>query len=334
MALHKIVRDGNRLEVVRPTGFVAEQWRERQHLQPLLRDNPGSIDPGLFIVSEEFSSWEDSSRSIDLLGLDKEGNLVVIELKRIEEGGHMELQSIRYAAMVSAMDFEGVVRAHEAFLDKQGKESSTARSELMSFLGLGESSDAVISSTPRIVLVAPSFSREITTTVLWLNDQGLNIRCVEANLYNIDGALYLDISQVIPLPSASDYQVRIREKTAKVQREASAKRRERTIEILTTNGVLEVGTRLYLIEVPRAGLEIDDEKARHATFEGKSPKPVRWDYDGELYSLSGLCKAMCEKFGGELGSGAFPGPDFWAVEGDTTSLSKRALELATREPAE
>jgi hypothetical protein len=47
------------------------------------------------------SDWEDSSRSIDLLCIDKQANLVVIELKRTEDGGHMELQAIRYAAMVS-----------------------------------------------------------------------------------------------------------------------------------------------------------------------------------------------------------------------------------------
>jgi len=31
---------------------------------------------------------------------------VVIELKRTNDGGHMELQAIRYASMVSAMTFE------------------------------------------------------------------------------------------------------------------------------------------------------------------------------------------------------------------------------------
>jgi len=31
---------------------------------------------------------------------------VAIELKRTEDGGHMELQSTRYAAMVSTMTFD------------------------------------------------------------------------------------------------------------------------------------------------------------------------------------------------------------------------------------
>lgn len=106
MPLHRVEKDHNKLQIIQPSSFTNEQWRERQHLQPLLRDNPESIDLELFIVSEEFSDWEGSSRRVDLLGLDKEGNLIVIELKRVEEGGHMELQSIRYAAMISAMDLK------------------------------------------------------------------------------------------------------------------------------------------------------------------------------------------------------------------------------------
>ena len=61
------------------------------------------------MIAEEFGQWEDSRRRIDLLGLDKGANLVVIELKRTEDGGHMELQAIRYAAMVSTLTFDKLI---------------------------------------------------------------------------------------------------------------------------------------------------------------------------------------------------------------------------------
>ena len=35
-----------------------------------------------------------------------DANLVVVELKRTEDGGLMDLQALRYAAMISAMPFE------------------------------------------------------------------------------------------------------------------------------------------------------------------------------------------------------------------------------------
>jgi len=40
----------------------------------------------------------------------------VIELKRTNDGGHMDLQAIRYAAMVSTMTFKQSVETYAKFL--------------------------------------------------------------------------------------------------------------------------------------------------------------------------------------------------------------------------
>jgi len=85
------------------------------------------------VIAEEFSQWEDSNRRIDLLGIDKDANLVVIELKRTEDGGHMELQSIRYAAMVSAMTFARAAEVYTEFLKSIGSDED-ARTSILEFL--------------------------------------------------------------------------------------------------------------------------------------------------------------------------------------------------------
>lgn len=41
------------------------------------------------MLAEEFADWADSVRRIDLLCLASETRLVVVELKRDEDGGHM-----------------------------------------------------------------------------------------------------------------------------------------------------------------------------------------------------------------------------------------------------
>jgi hypothetical protein len=50
---------------------------------------------------------------------------------------------------------------------------------------------------------------------LWLNDFGLDIRCVRMHPYISDGKTFLDVQTVIPIPEIADYQVRIREKKQK-----------------------------------------------------------------------------------------------------------------------
>ena len=83
--------------------FAAAGFSERNDLQRLLRDRIEILSPDTLVIAEEFSHWDDSKRRIDLLGVDRDAKLVVIELKRTEDGGHMELQALRYAAMVSTM---------------------------------------------------------------------------------------------------------------------------------------------------------------------------------------------------------------------------------------
>ena len=75
----------------------------------MLKAQIDEIVPDTLVVAEEFGDWEDSRRRIDLLGIDKNANLVVIELKRTQDGGHMELQALRYAAMISALSFDKLV---------------------------------------------------------------------------------------------------------------------------------------------------------------------------------------------------------------------------------
>jgi RecB family endonuclease NucS len=87
-------------------------------LQRLLKDNIAVVAPGVLVISEEFGEWDDSKRRIDLPGIDQDAKLVVSELKRDEDGGHMELQAIRYAAMVSRMTFQRAVKTYQHFLDK------------------------------------------------------------------------------------------------------------------------------------------------------------------------------------------------------------------------
>lgn len=327
MALYKVDENRNMLEIS-PSSFEEIGDRERTDLQAILRINFKNVFKRfrLFLVAEEYSNWQESFRRIDLLALDQEANLVVIELKRIADGGHMELQAIRYAAMVSMMTFEDVVTAHEDFLSKNtlpGTSPLNARDELSSFLGQQEE----ITKTPKILLMAPSFSKEITTAVLWLNDNySMDIKCLEIKPYQIGHDKFYDIEQIIPLPSAEEITLKMREKKQKADEiKIATKRSARTMTVLVSKEYLKAGDLLRLIKLPRAELQISDETAKTAIYIGG--QYAKWDYDGTESSLSLICKKICEKYGGEMGAGAFQGPDYWAKEGESISLAKKAREL-------
>jgi hypothetical protein len=167
-------------------------------------------------VAEEFSDWKDSRRRIDLLAIDRNADLVVIELKR-DSSAHMDLQAPRYAAMVAPMTFPQVVQTYSKFLDREGRDEE-ARKALLDFIGADESDEEPVIGDARLLLVSGDFSKELTTTVLWLNGKGLDIRCVQLQLYRIDDALIADLKQILPVPGTEEYQVRIQAKRAEARR--------------------------------------------------------------------------------------------------------------------
>jgi len=206
MSLYRITTD--KLEPVLRTTFAAESLLERKDLQRLLRKDITPIADDLMVIAEEYGDWEDSNRRIDLLCLSKDAGLVVVEIKRTEDGGHMELQAIRYAAMVSSMTLEQVIHAHAR---TQGGEFDSARSEILDFLGLDSEEEAELTGEVRIVLVSADFSTEVTTAVLWLNRKyGTGIVCVRLRPYRMGGDVLIDATQIIPLPESVDYEVKLR----------------------------------------------------------------------------------------------------------------------------
>ena len=220
MAIYELGDD--QIHALPTTSFGAEAIVERADLQRLIRDHIEVVVEDVLVLSEEFGTWDDSRRRIDLLGLDRDANLVVVELKR-GDGALSELQAIRYAAMVSTMTFEQAVAAHQAYLESRDIDHD-ARQRILDFLSWEEPSEDDFGQSVRIVLVATTFPKELTTAVLWLNDYGLDIHCVRIQPYRLDDRLLLDVQQLVPLPEATEYQVRARAKRRVEQQERTSGR--------------------------------------------------------------------------------------------------------------
>jgi hypothetical protein len=322
LAIYEITKEA--IVAAQPTTLAAHGLKEREDLQRLLRASIHLIDPDLMVLSEEFCEWEDSKRRIDLLGLDRDANLAVIELKRSEDGGHMELQAIRYAAMASSMTFAQAVEAHAAYLSRIVEEGD-ARTRILGFLGWAEPQEESFAQDVRIILVSGDFSRELTTSVMWLNDRDLDVRCVRLRPYCLDGHVLLDVQQIVPLPEAADYQIKMKEKAIQ-QRERSSRDTTKYDLILNGKSYSRLPKRRLIYQIVRACVE-----------DGASPQEIAKILpggDGRWICVEGLQdgESFREKASAQQGPyGASPDlMRFFAADGEILPFGTSSYALSNQ----
>lgn len=252
MAIFEITKEN--MIPLSETNFGAEGIYERNDLQRHLKQNISVLSKDLMVIAEEYGDWLDSNRRIDLLCIDTEANIVVVEIKRTSDGGHMELQAVRYAAMLSTMTFKQLIDAHAKYAKPLDRTYDEAESAILAFLQWDKPNEDDFAQEVKIILAAADFSKEITTSVLWLNDHEIDIRCIRLKPYRLpDGRVLLDVQQIIPLPEAAAYQTKIR---AKEQAERGRREERHDIRFQFWTGLLECAksrTMLFAGKAPTAG---------------------------------------------------------------------------------
>lgn len=332
--------DNNSLNDAKPLSPVslASVKLEEYHIRDFLAERLWALeeDGDLLAVATEYGSWEDSKRRLDILAIEpteQGGRLVVIELKRDDGGAHAELQALRYAAMVATHSFSHVVEAFAAKCKKTNPSFTRADAEaqLLEFLGKSNADEVSLSNNPRIILIAPSFSKELTTTVLWLTQQAaVDIACYTVDLYDLgDGSKVLSFDKLLPLPVQEEYLVKVRAKAVQdaAQEQSKAQKAARTISILEEHGYLNDGDELTLLVLPQNQMNLSDDKKKARYRQGGK---VEWLYTGETFnSLTALTKHICQE---ELGkSYSIQGPAYWGKDGVT--LYDMAKQIGTAEVA-
>lgn len=148
-------------------------------------------------------------RKDSIYWLDKNGKLVVVELKREETEKRFELQAIKYTAYCSTLTIDELSSLRKEYVDKKGKKqtSEEIKKEMFDFIENDDFEE--LDDKPRVMLVAKDFRPEVTTSVLWLRKFGIDISCIKLVPHKIDDdRIGLVSSILIPLPEAEEYIIR------------------------------------------------------------------------------------------------------------------------------
>jgi RecB family endonuclease NucS len=101
--MYLINKSKNRISKLDEKTFTELGFREREHLQEWLANNPDALGEDILIIQKEFNGFNDTNERLDLLGVDKQGNLVVIENKLDDTGKDVTWQVLNpdYALEIS-----------------------------------------------------------------------------------------------------------------------------------------------------------------------------------------------------------------------------------------
>ena len=158
-------------------------------LEGWLESNPDSIleDSGILITGRQLST--NLGGQIDLLGVDREGNVVVVELKRDRTPRDTIAQALEYAsfgARLDADELERTLRKHE------NDESLSLEERHREYFEMGETEAVSFNKDQRIVVVGQNITPQIRQTAAYLGSKGIKATCVEFSFFqNNEGSRLL-----------------------------------------------------------------------------------------------------------------------------------------------
>jgi len=182
--MYVIDKKSNRVSKVQQKTFSELGFMERKHLQEWIANEPSILGEELLVIQKEFDGFSDTKERLDLLALDKEGNLVVIENKLDDSGRDVTWQALKYASYCSSLTKEEIRQIYQEYLDKIGAKK-TAEEMLSEFYDEQEYDELVLNKGygQRIILVAANFRKEVTSTVMWLMNYNIKIQCLKVTPY-------------------------------------------------------------------------------------------------------------------------------------------------------
>ena len=209
--MFRINRTDNRIIPLQAKSFNELGFKERDHLQEWLAFRPDALGEELLIIQKEFAGFTGTRERLDLLALDKNGNLVVIENKLDDSGRDVVWQALKYASYCANLSKSQVVEIFQKHLKKHDED---AESKICEFLNADDINEVKINTgnSQRLVFVAANFPKEVTNTALWLLGQGISIQCFRATPYAFGEELLLKIDQIIPTPEAEEFMIGMKAK--------------------------------------------------------------------------------------------------------------------------
>lgn len=212
-----INRQTNRISKIKSQTFTDLGFGERANLQEWLENNPEAFGEELLIIQKEFDGFDDTRERLDLLAIDKLGNLVIIENKLDDSGRDVTWQVLKYASYCSSLSKAQIKEIYQYYLNKKGIDENS-EVKISEFLNVEDFGEIQLNQSQRIILVSGNYRKEVTSTILWLlTKYNLKIQCFKVTPFEFNEQIFLNVEQIIPVKEVAEFTIRMAEKAQEEQ---------------------------------------------------------------------------------------------------------------------
>lgn len=185
MKIFSIAKD-NEFKEYTETDFQ-EEYVEAT-LENWLENNPDKIieNGSLLIIGRQVTT--NLGSFIDLLAIDRQGDLVVIELKRNRTPRDTLAQALEYASFCEKL---GQERLEDILQNYMGDEAANLAQYHKEYFDLAADEAVVFNNDQRIVIVGQKITPEIKQTSAFLRNKGVRVTCLEFTFFKTEGGLRL-----------------------------------------------------------------------------------------------------------------------------------------------
>lgn len=191
MRIYAIEKDGTFREYIE-TPF--DEAHRESVLERWLEQNPNSIieDGSLLIIGRQIPT--NLGTMIDLMALDREGETVVIELKRDRTPRKTLAQALEYASFAQILDADQL----EDILRSYISDPSTNLAEYhRKYFKLSDDTAVAFNKDQRIVIVGQHVTDGIRQTAEFLRNKGLRVTCLEFSFFQTEAGKSVISSEVV-----------------------------------------------------------------------------------------------------------------------------------------
>jgi len=187
------------------TDLMSEDFEEDDLREWVIKNPKEIFDEDLMIIGRE-TGVEGIGDGIDVLAIDRRGNLVIIELKRNVLKGDVDFQILKYASYISRWDYEDTKQQFESFIKsdygrKIYDEELTFTEKLESFCN----DDYELNADQRIYLIGKKIRERIGSVVLWLRNKDIDARVIQFNLLKDEENIYFHPQKLVPTSSLEKF---------------------------------------------------------------------------------------------------------------------------------